>query len=212
MLAASASIRAESLDASLVNGVVTYRADDGTRKRLDVGKKCTDLWVAPDESALAFVGIDKSHGFYNDGEPFIEASTVYIARKADQLVPVRVGVTSVRVAGRNWGVFLHPSLSPGGEFVFFLVEAGNSWILFGHNLQTKKTDEIGWGVMDYCTFWKGSRAGEVLVRQRYLSDLATGGGFAYRCYSRAPGRRETPQACTEFGSFFEFGAACRQTP
>jgi len=47
--------RGEAVRPTLSNGVVTYVAEDGHRHQIQVGKKCADLWVAPDESILAFI-------------------------------------------------------------------------------------------------------------------------------------------------------------
>jgi hypothetical protein len=47
-----------SIQATLDNGVIHYTAADGQRKAINVGTKCADLWVAPDESVIAFVAIE----------------------------------------------------------------------------------------------------------------------------------------------------------
>ena len=53
----------------LVNRVVTYIADDGVTKTIDVGRECVDLWVAPDASVIAFVAVDKAAGTDEGGGP-----------------------------------------------------------------------------------------------------------------------------------------------
>jgi hypothetical protein len=40
--------------------VVYYPAEGGEPKAMILGKKCADLWVAPDASMIAFIGIDET--------------------------------------------------------------------------------------------------------------------------------------------------------
>jgi hypothetical protein len=45
---------------TISNGAVIHIDEAGRRHRIVVGKECADLWVAPDESAIAFIAIDKT--------------------------------------------------------------------------------------------------------------------------------------------------------
>ena len=52
---------------SLHSGVIQFMARNGTRSEIQIGKRCADLWVAPDESVIAFIGIEKAaFGTEND--------------------------------------------------------------------------------------------------------------------------------------------------
>jgi hypothetical protein len=221
LLAANAN--AAQLHATLIDGVITYTAEDGSRRRIDIGEKCSDLWVAPDESVFAFVAIEKSDGFENNGQPFIFASKIYVARRSEHFVPRPVDVTRVRAVQRDWEVFRYPSVSPDGAYVFFYVPTSMAvgGTLFAHRLGTKTDQEIGRG-LDYCTLWKGPDAGAILIWQRYLTGSANGDGYAHRCYIAAPGRSEAIGSCAEFelgtapSSNFppvtRNGAACARVP
>jgi hypothetical protein len=77
---------------TLSNGIVTYE-ENGRRKEIQVGKKCADLWVSPDESVVAFIAIHKSKpATPQEIEPFIQESSIYIARKSDHFKPVHLAV------------------------------------------------------------------------------------------------------------------------
>jgi hypothetical protein len=74
--------------------VVTYTAEDGRKKTIQVGMKCVDLWVAPDESVIAFVAVERERPPQTqEMEPLIEESSIYIARRSDHFRPVHVNVT-----------------------------------------------------------------------------------------------------------------------
>jgi hypothetical protein len=87
------------IQATLDNGVIRYTAADGQRKSINVGKKCADLWVAPDESVIAFIAIEKDLGpdpAAPEVAPYITESSIYIARKSGGFAPVRVNVGPIR--------------------------------------------------------------------------------------------------------------------
>jgi hypothetical protein len=214
-------VHAGSLQAKLVNGVIRYTGEDGKRQRVDVGKRCRDLWIAPDETVFAFIAIERSRGFEDGGEPFVVKSTIYIARKTEHFVPERVAVTSVRIENADWEVFRFPSVSPDGALVLFYVPTGTA---FAHNRNTKKNEPIG-RAWDYCSAWDGPYAGSVLIQERNFiphPSSPQGPFYDFRCYRKAPGKGETPDSCAEFdpdlrpGSNITFvmatGAACTEAP
>ncbi len=51
-----------SIQATVKDGVIRYTAADGQRTVINVGKKCADLWVSPDESVIAFIANRKRFG------------------------------------------------------------------------------------------------------------------------------------------------------
>jgi hypothetical protein len=197
-----------SLRATLVDGVISYTSEDGTRKRVEVGKRCSDLWVAPDESSFAFIAMERSHGFQHDGEPFIVASSIYIARKSDRFGPVRLPVTSVKAANSDWEVFQRPSISPDGTTVFYAAPVYNSSsLIFAYNVETKTNRQFGSGI-DYCPIWTGQDSGSILMWQRNFVGGDQVPGYKMECFVGAPGQKERPTSCAEFDSGFKFGAAC----
>src|SRR5258708_4431597 len=76
----------QAIHPTLVDGVITYAGEDGMPRQIEIGKRCADLWVAPDKSAFAFIAIDRFGGWEDSGET-VAASTLYIARRADHYAP-----------------------------------------------------------------------------------------------------------------------------
>src|SRR5215831_9286650 len=106
---------------TLSNGVVTYTDERGRRETIRLGKRCVDLWVAPDESVMAFIAVEKERPWQaQEIESFIEESSIYIARKSDHFKPVRMNV-NLLIDGRIWSVAREPKVSPDGRQVYFLV-------------------------------------------------------------------------------------------
>lgn len=90
---------------ALSNGVISYVAEDGQQKTIRVGKKCSDLWISPDENIIAFIAIEKEEPPW-DGEigPFITQSNIYVGWKKDHFKPVRINLKPILVDGRYWKV------------------------------------------------------------------------------------------------------------
>jgi hypothetical protein len=205
---------AASAEVRLVNGVVTYTAENGARKSVDVGRQCVDLWVAPDESVIAFIAIDRSGGTDEGGGPFVLASSIYVARKAESFNPSKVPVGTVRDNGqRVWEAFRNPSVSPDGKTVIFVVPAAmTGGFIVAHDLRTHPNETIG-DETDYCNVWTGSKAGFVLVQERYLDPAK--GYVQYRCYLKRLGGKATSDegaACQEFNRRRVQGGACSPAP
>lgn len=192
---ATASLHAAALQVALADGVITYSDQTGVRRAVNVGKRCSDLWVAPDDSMLAFIAIEQSPGF-EYGEPVIGASTIYIARKSSGFVPARIGVSHVEAGGRDWSAFRFPSVSPDRRHVFFfpVIGAGAPFVIFAYDLATQKAEEVGPGI-GYCTVWRGRDAGSIWV-WRYLAPPDEAG----ECYVKAPRGRERAASCAEWES------------
>lgn len=207
-------VRPGSLKFTLIDGVITYGGGDGGRKRIDVGKRCRDLWVAPDESMIAFIRVDKSEGYENNGEPFVRASTVFVARRSENFVPVQVPIPTDKVL-IEWGVFVNPSISADGSTVFFMVWEGNYSFFFAYNLNASENQQVGGGI-DYCTIWSGPDKGSILMYQRnWIGDEAKGPldpAYKYECFIATPGSRDIPGSCAEFEKSFRRGAACTLPP
>ena len=164
----------------LKDGVVSYITKEGNRKSINVGARCADLWVAPDESVLAFISIDRSRPGDFDEEPFILASTLYVARRNEEFVPVRIALKVLRIEGRDWKVFRKPKVLPDMQSVIFNVPTSmTSYDLFAYLLKTGLITRIG-DAIDYCVQWGGEKSGTILMQQRRA--------FVYQCCTRAPGK------------------------
>ena len=70
--------------------------ENGKPAAIHSGRRCADLWAAPDGSAIAFIGIDEvrpDRVGSLPGEPaefLIERSSVYVARRSGRFDPRRV--------------------------------------------------------------------------------------------------------------------------
>lgn len=182
---------AASLEVTLVDHVITYTDESGHRQRIDVGKPCEDLWIAPDGSAFAFIGIDKYMDFTDPPSRDVIATTVYIARRSDHFKPRAIADT-VQPGPYEYHQLHSPSISSDGAYVFFVGVPGNAAFLYAHNLRTGKTEGLEVNdtrsLIDYCTVWSGPSAGGVLLAEMYWSDLAGVGRGGDRCYFKNSGK------------------------
>jgi hypothetical protein len=199
----------------LRDGVISYTTGDGQRKAIDVGRKCTDLWVAPDESVFAFVAIEASlppDPNDLDREPFITASSIYIARRSGGFAPVRLDVGTIRAYGRDWNVFRNPRVAPGAASVLFGVPVSiTSDEVFAYDLKTGRNTDIG-GAAEWCVEWGGPHSGSILMKRRYISDSV----IKHRCYVwSGPGdEKALADECEHFGELASAwshnnGGSCR---
>jgi len=206
--------RGQALHPTLSHGVVGYIAEDGQRRQVEVGKKCADLWVAPDDSIIAFVAVDKAQPpTANESEPFIEESSIYVARKSDHFKPVHL-VVSVVIDGRTWKVVRQPSVSPDLKTVYFSVPfTMTTWKLLSTPLQDHSYTTIG-DADSYCVIWGGDDSGELLMQVRREANT----GVSYPCYLRSKSGTLTRVAgedqCWGFGEFAarwsrEHGGKCQ---
>ena len=213
--------RGDSVRPTLENGVVTYTASDGRRQEMQVGKKCTDLWVSPDESVLSFIAIEKAKpAAAHEVEPFIEQSSIYVARKSDHFRPVHL-VIKTSIGGRAWRVVRAPKVSPDlGTVYFFVPNTMTTWRLISTSLPRGPYEMIGDGT-DYCVIWGGDHSGDLIILTRHdpnptPSDPAP--GVTYPCYLRdqsSGARTKLADECFEsfdklaIGWGREHGGSCR---
>jgi hypothetical protein len=172
----------------LNDGVITFVAGDGLRRKIVAGgKKCSDLWVSPSESVIAFITIDGAEepdSFNPGGDPFITSSSIYLARRSDGFAPTRIDLGPLRSFGRDWRVARHPRVAPNEISIFFGVPVSTtSDELFVHDLVTGENRDLG-GAVEFCVEWGGPRGGSVLLARRQLSER----GLTRRCLvSSRPG-------------------------
>jgi hypothetical protein len=197
-------LSAQRLDIRLVNGTVSY-TEMGQRHSIALGKKAADLWVAPDESIVAFIGIDKF-----DPPSSIVRSTLYVAKRADQFKPILIDVNSaLETMRRGYGVIRQPSVSPDMKTLYFaLPEYATSWTLMSVALTVSVShiQQVQDLLRDYCVAWGGVHTGEMLMILRHNPPLTGLEGVTYPCYLRTKsGRLEevaAESAC--FASFPEW--------
>jgi hypothetical protein len=191
---------------------------DGHRKEILVGgKKCADLWVAPDESVIAFITIDNRSEPPDDTDwdPSIQSS-IYIARLSDGFKPLRVALQPIHFRGRRWTFVRDPSVSPDFKTVYFAIPyTMQEWRLVSSTLPNGSPTMIG-DVNAYCVLWGGMHSGELLTQKRDYGPT----GVAYNCYLRSKsGQRAMVAEDRECGAFdvfavrwsAEHGGACRVT-
>ncbi len=208
----------EGLRPTLSKGVVTYE-ENGRRKEIQVGKKCSDLWVSPDESIVAFIAIEKSKpATAQEIEPFIEESNIYIARKSDHFKPVHLAV-KVEINGRTWKVAREPKLAPDRETVYFFVpNTMTTSKLMSTTLLAGSYKALA-DATDYCVVWGGDHSGELILLARRdpeptAADPAP--GVSYPCYVRSQSGSRTKLVDDCFADFNqvasrwsgEHGATC----
>lgn len=192
-------MRPGNIRPELKDGVISYMTEDGKKKSIGIGAPCADLWVAPDESVLAFISIDRSRGLDLDGTPFVVTSSLYIARKNEDFAPTRLALNTVRTYDQDWQVFRKPKVLPDGETVTFSVPVSiTSGEVFAYHLKTGAVTKVG-GSIDYCVVWNGEQAGTILMQRRRLIDLE----LEYSCYARPPRGDEVRVAekCEDFKTF-----------
>lgn len=171
---------AQPASPSLRAGVIQFTARSGSRHEIQIGKKCADLWVAPDESVIAFIGIRKvAFGTENSTDPDIDESSVYIARKADDFKPVRLPFEQVEIEGKAWRIFRAPSLSPDGKTAYFTVPVTmKDWTLMSVSLPTS-VPRVVHDHVEYCVIWGGPYSGALLTLENVYEPRFDG----LRCFA-----------------------------
>lgn len=170
--------------------------------------------MAPDDSIVAFVSIDKAQpATANGSEPFIEESSIYVARKSDRFKPVRL-VENVVIDGRTWRVVRQPSLSPDLKTVYFSVPfTMTTWKLLSMPLSGHSYTTIG-NADSYCAIWGGEYSGGLLMQIRREANS----GVSYPCYLRSKSgaleKAADEDQCWGFGDFAarwsrEHGGNCK---
>jgi len=198
----AAGLQAQGIHPALSNGVVTYVAEDGRRVEVRIGRRCADLWVSPDESVMAFIAIDRSRpAMAGEMEPFVEESTIYVARKADGFRPLRFAV-DIQLGRRIWHVAREPRLAPDLLTLYFFVpNTMTEWTLVSRPLDEDTYKTVDYG-SDYCVVWGGSRSGDTVILSRV--DPQPGdpnGGVRYPCYARQASGQKTTLASECFAEF-----------
>lgn len=203
ILAALSAARLSAQDErfELKDGVLTYRDAVGKRSEIRVGGPCADLWVSPEGDMIAFIRIDKSEpDDYGGPNPFIEASTIFVASRSNRFAPVRVAVAPPLVDGREWTALLDPVLSPDHATVYFLIPAaGTSWCLLSVPITGGTARAVGY-VEVYCVLWGGADSGAVLAMTRYQRESAEGLDHRFERYDAA-GREEVLSSGHFLGQF-----------
>lgn len=155
---------ATAADRFVLQGGYVMHYADAAPTRLDVGYKCTDLWVAPDGSAVAFIAMEKTKGSEDkalkyEQEPLIERSSVYIARKAAGFAPVLAFAQPITIDGRAWSVFRAPSLSSDGRHLYVGVPfTMTTWKIVDVSLSDGSYQIVA-NATDYCVIWNGAHWG-----------------------------------------------------
>lgn len=190
-LALSMAGSASELKPALIDGVVSFAPDGGDRRTINVGKRCTDLWVSPDQTVLAFIGVDKETVpapnplLSSVEEPQIEESSIYVARRSTGLIPVRLSIGPIAIEERSWLVLREPSVAPDGTDVFFSVPySETSSKVFRFSLNSGALAAIA-DATAYCVVWGGDYSGYLLLEQRYLPPDGDK-GVIYQGWLRAP--------------------------
>ena len=164
------ALRAADLRAKIVSDVVHYTDQDGQRRTIDVGRKCTDLWSAPDGSVIAFIGIDQFDPRTPQTGPEIDKSGVYVARRSDHFAPTRLPLKPITVRGIKWSIFRRPSVSPDGRTVYFEIpDSVVSSTLISFSFSSAAVEPLG-GTTDYCVVGR-----KVLGAIALPASLHTGG-------------------------------------
>ena len=208
----------QSARPALSNGVVTYTAEDGQLREMRVGVPCADLWTSPDGNVIAFIGIEKARpAMGRTTEPFIEESSIFVARKEDGFKPVHFAV-NVELDGRSWKIAREPKLSPNlSKLYFFVPNSMTSWTLVTRPLNVDTGSIVSRG-SEYCVIWGGSDSGDLVILTRMGPGRADPeGGVTYPCYVRAASGSTTKLADECFAAFDkladhwsrEHGGICR---
>jgi hypothetical protein len=181
--------------------LIQFTAPNGSKSVIQVGKRCADLWVAPDESVIAFIGIERAaFGTENDASPAIDESSVYIARKAENFKPIRLPFDQVAVEGALWRVFRSPSISPDLRTAYFTVPVTmKDWKLMSIALPSG-VPQVVHDVSEYCVIWGGPHSGALITMENVYAPRYDG----IRCFvpSVAGRRTRTDDGdCTDFGAF-----------
>lgn len=135
-----------------------------TERLFDLRKRCTDLWVAPDESIITFVAEERTRVLEPSesarGEsPAIDQSSIYIARKYDDFAPALIVSRSFLIEGRSWSVVRNPRVSPDGRTLFFEIPyTMTTSRLMSVSLASGEYHTLG-DATDYCVIWSGQYSG-----------------------------------------------------
>jgi hypothetical protein len=208
LISIAVQLQGQAFRPTLSNGIVSYE-EDGRRKEIRVGMKCSDLWVSPDESVIAFIGIEKAQpATTHEIEPFIEESSIYIARKSDHFKPLHLAV-KVEIDGRTWKVVREPKVSPDLVTVYFVVpNTMTTSKLMSTMLPTSPYKMIG-DATDYCIMWGGDSSGDLILLSRHDPEPTTSDpapGVSYPCYVRSQSGARTKLADECFGDFDKLAA------
>lgn len=200
---------------SLTNGAISYTSNDGRRKNIEIGKRCDDLWVAPDESIIAFIAIDKAFPGTDSGpNPFIVESSLYIARKTERFRPARVNLKEIVVDGKPWKIVRYPSVSPDLSKVYFSVPyTMKDWKLMSVSLPDGANIAIS-DEVTYCIVWGGHYSGDLLLL-RNVYEPTNEGLFCFRRDGAGAQIRIDDPDCIGFAGFAarwsrERGGACTE--
>jgi hypothetical protein len=205
---------------TLHDGAISHTDATGTTNVIDVGRKCADLWVAPDESAIAFVAVDSARPSsdqalgYNQ-EPLPERTSIYVARRSTGFQPVFVTSEPVTIGNRAWYVLRNPCLSPDGDKLYFSIPyTMTTWKIISISIASRQREVLG-DASNFCVVWFGEYSGGQLLQSRYLPEDPAA-GVSYRCDFRADSgaRRKVAGDCSPFEQFAakwssEHGGTCR---
>lgn len=184
---------------ALINGTVSREEAGGTRRIIDVGKRCIDLWVAPDESVVAFTAIDTEGG---GPDPLIRATSIYIAEASTDYSPVRIPLDPVKIGDRSWSLFRYPSLSPDRHVLYFAVPYTMITLkVLSTTLNAPVTQTVG-DAVTFCVLWGGTHSGSLLLQERVIPHSADT-GIVYPCdlrYGNGEAKRLTKD-CWDFEAF-----------
>jgi hypothetical protein len=200
----------------LDDGVISYVDEGGQRRAIAIGERAADLWVSPDGTLIAFIGVAKQPSAASGvtAEPLIEESHIYTARKVDQFAPRRVPLQAIPINGRSWRVFRDPKVAPDRKSVIFAIPyTSTTSRVFRASLNTGDYTPIS-DATDFCVVWGGSGAGDLLMQDRYIpADPST--GVVYQCFlkSGSAPRTHVSDQCENFELFAAEwsraqGAAC----
>lgn len=194
---------------TISNGIITYTPENGEQRTIDVGKKCADLWVSPDESVITFIAIDRARtpspseqSKNEEAEVLIEQSSIYIARRSERFAPTLLVSRPFVIDGRSWSVVRTPRLSPDQKTLFFTIPyTMTTSRLMSLALPAGTYQSIG-DETNYCVVWGGKKSGYLLMQRRYLSTKVHE-GISYPCYARDPAGLLTKVSdeCWPFGDF-----------
>jgi hypothetical protein len=195
---------AQSAKPSLDKGVIHITSRSGDRGEIQIGKRCSDLWVAPDESVIAFIGIERViPGTEDDASPAISESSVYVAREVDDFRPIRLPFEQVEVQGRPWRVFRGPSVSPDGKTAYFSVPVTmKDRTLMSVSLPTG-VPRVLHDHVEYCVIWGGPKSGALLTLENVYEPRFDG----LRCYATSvAGRRTRLNDDGDCSAFLDFAS------
>jgi hypothetical protein len=186
------------------NGVLYFHDESGQERKIAPGNPCADLWVSPDESVIAFITVDSRTPEAEGG--YVLATTVFVAKEAENYSPVRVPLEPVSFVGRKCADFRQPSISPDLRSLHFLAPVTmRDWWLMRVSLATGRAETLA-TADEYCVIWGGQLSGGLLFRAR--DDHAH-----YPCHLRdqsgGVSRAADQDECGDFGNFAARFSAAR---